>query len=73
MTAGTRLCKRTIAMSLLLSLILFCGCVRAKPYYYNDSDKIIAGNKGEQPPTPEFNWILMSEGKYRKITTTNPQ
>ena len=49
------------------------GCVRLKPVYFNDSDKIYLGDANIQPPIPTFEWVLMSKGLYRKITTVNPQ
>ena len=63
----------TTAILLLLLLPTSFGCARAKPYYFNDSDKVFSGNKGDAMPIPGFDWVLMSKGLYRKITTTNPQ
>lgn len=60
-------------MLLLLLLPLLSGCATVKPYYFNDSDKIYVGNANKQPPVPVFDWVLMSKGKYREITTANPR
>lgn len=72
MTRGIKLSQQTILAFLLLSLICLSGCTTVKPYYFNDSDKIFVGNATEQPPKCEFDWVLMSKGKFRQITTANP-
>jgi hypothetical protein len=56
-----------------LLLLTLSSCATVKPSFFNDSDKIVSGEAKEQPPTPEFAWVLMSKGKYRTITTVNPQ
>jgi hypothetical protein len=47
------------------------GCVRLKPIYFNSSDKIYTGKAGETVKV-DFDWVLMSQGKFREITTVNP-
>jgi len=67
--------KRWSTMIVILSLLLLpilSGCAHVKPVYFNNSDKIVSGAALEQPPVPEFEWVLMSKGKYREITTVNP-
>jgi hypothetical protein len=54
-----------------LLLPILSGCARLKPVYFNDSDKLFLGDANTQPPTPTFEWVLMSKGKYREITTVN--
>jgi len=61
-----------IMILLLLSLPILSSCVRGKPYYFNASDKIYTGKAG-QAITAEFDWVLMSQGKFREITTVNPK
>jgi predicted small lipoprotein YifL len=73
MLSAMKLLKTTTLILLLSSLTLLFGCAHAKPYYFNDSDKVFAGDANKQPPTPTFDWVLMSKGKYRTITTVNPQ
>jgi len=72
MHVGIKLYRIIIVTSLLLLPPLLSSCVRGKPYYFNDSDKIVSGDANQQPPTPTFDWVLMSKGKYREITTVNP-
>lgn len=72
MSRGIKLLPRTILILSLLLLPILSGCVRLKPVYFNDSDKVFSGDANAQPPTPTFEWVLMSKGLYRKITTVNP-
>jgi hypothetical protein len=72
MLRGIKPLQRTIVILSLLSLPILSGCVRIKPVYFNDSDKVFSGDANAQPPTPTFEWVLMSKGKYREITTVNP-
>jgi len=72
MLKGIRRWQRTIAILLLLLLPILSGCAHVEPVYFNNSDKIVSGMAKEQPPVPEFDWVLMSKGKYREITTVNP-
>jgi len=69
---GTRHFKITILILLLLLPLGSFGCAHAKPLFFNDSDKVESGEANTQPPTPTFEWVLMSKGKYRTITTANP-
>jgi predicted small lipoprotein YifL len=57
-----------VILSLLL-IVSLSSCATAKPYYFNDSDKIITGKAGAAPPVTSYDWVLMSQGKYRDITT----
>jgi predicted small lipoprotein YifL len=57
----------------IIFLATLAGCTTLKPVYFNDSDQVFVGDARTQPPTPTFEWILMSTGQYRKITTANPQ
>ena len=67
-----RLLSMTMMLSLLLPLIL-CGCVRGKPYYFNDSDKIYTDDARKGVcGSVDFPCVVMSQGQYRKITTVNP-
>lgn len=72
MLNGIKRLSMVIVILLLLSLPIFSGCATVKPHYFNDSDKIAVGKAKERPPIPEFDWVLMSQGMYRKITTANP-
>lgn len=56
-----------------LLLMTFSSCASKKPYYFNDSDKKLLGDANTQPPTMSFEWVCMSKGKFRRITTVNPQ
>ena len=72
MLKGIRLWRITICLLFPLLLLTSSGCVRVKPIFINDSDRVYSGEANTQPPTPEFSWVLMSKGQYRKITTVNP-
>ena len=71
MLKGIKLLRLAIMILLLLSPLILSSCATVKPYYFNDSDKIFTGKKGATVQ-PEFDWVLMSQGKYREITTANP-
>ena len=73
MPKGTRRLLNTTTMLLPLLLLTFCGCARGKPYYFNDSDKIYTDDarKGVCSGV-DFPCVVMSQGKYREITTVNP-
>lgn len=66
------LLRRMILIPLAVLLLTSCGCASAGTRYFNDSEKIESGEANKQPPTPSFEWVLMSKGMYRKITTVNP-
>jgi|WetSurMetagenome_2_1015567.scaffolds.fasta_scaffold30411_3 hypothetical protein len=58
----------TIILLVLLSTI-FAGCAHEKVHFLNDSELILSGDANKQPPTPSYDWILMSQGYFRKLTT----
>ena len=46
------------------------GCVTRRTVYYNDSDKIYTDFKGKGVcEKVEFDCVVMSQGKYRTLTT----
>lgn len=68
MKNATRRWRPVIATLSLLLLLTLSGCATAKNYYFQDSDKLYIGKAGETVK-PEFDYVLMSQGKYRQITT----
>lgn len=60
--------KRMILTLLLLSLIGLSSCAGVKTVYLNDSDKVYAGQANQTITTP-FDYVLMSKGKFREVTT----
>jgi hypothetical protein len=73
MFAEIKLYRLTIAMSLLLLPILLSACAHAKPYYFNDSEKVYSDKaKTGVCEKVDFDCVCMSQGLYRKITTVNP-
>jgi hypothetical protein len=69
--SGTRRWRLITAICLLSLMLTSSSCVRVKPFYFNDSDRVYSGNAGETVK-PDFDWVLMSKGNYRKLTTINP-
>ncbi len=67
-----KLFRIMIAALLLLSLPILSSCSRVKTRSFNDSDQIMSGDAYVQPPIPNFEWVCMSKGRYRNITTVNP-
>lgn len=56
-----------IMLSLVLLPIGLSGC--GKNYLIlKQSDLIYYGKAGEQPPTVDFDWTLLSTAKYRELT-----
>jgi hypothetical protein len=47
--------------------IVLTGCA-VKPVIIKDSDKVYVGKAGQQPPTPDFDWALLSQEKLRELT-----
>jgi len=47
--------------------VMFVGCT-VKPVIIKDSDKVYVGKAGQQPPTPDFDWALLSQSKLRELT-----
>ena len=47
---------------------MLSSCTGTKTIYFNDSDKIYAGQSNSTIVTP-FDYVLMSKGKFREITT----
>ena len=56
------------ASIVLLVVILgsFSGCVRH--IIIKDSDLIYKGAAGEQPSPPGWDWVLLSQSKFRELT-----
>lgn len=70
MSKEIRLLLSTTTILLLLLPPLLSGCARAKPYYFNDSDKIYTNSaKTGVCSGVEFDCVVMSQGKYRELTT----
>lgn len=61
--------QKMIAIVLVLLMPTLLGCSVTKPYYINDSDRIFVGMAETQPPIPYFDWVCMSKGQYRTLTT----
>ena len=58
---------------LLFALILLSGCAHAKPYFFNDSDKVITDDAGKGVCAQNgYPCVNISQGLYRTITTVNP-
>jgi len=47
--------------------IMLTGCA-VKPIIIKDSDKVYVGKAGQQPPTPDFDWVLLSKSKLKELT-----
>jgi len=74
MYAGIKLYRLAIVMSLLSLLLSSLACQHAKPYYFNDSERVYSDKaKTGVCSQVDFDCVCMSQGNYRKITTVNPQ
>ena len=47
--------------------VMLTGCA-IRPVIIKDSDKVYVGKAGQQPPTPDFDWALLSISKLRELT-----
>ena len=68
MKDGTKLLRIITLTILLLSPLGLSSCAPAKIVYFNSDERVVAGNKGETIAT-EFDYVIMSKGKFREITT----
>ena len=62
--------RKTIAILLLLLCIGLTSCAGKKIVYFNDDDRVFAGNKG-QTIIAEYDFVIMSKGKFRETTTVS--
>lgn len=54
-------------MICLLSLLALFSCAPAKIVYFNDSDKVYAGNMGDSV-IAQYPYVIMSKGTFRDMT-----
>jgi hypothetical protein len=57
----------------LLPILLLSSCALGKPYYYNDSQKILS-NKAHKGNCADMSYdcVTMSAGVFRDLTSLNP-
>lgn len=60
--------KKTILILLLLFSTVSLSCAGKKIHYFNDSDKVYAGEKGDNV-IAQYPYVIMSKGKFREVTT----
>jgi len=60
--------RKIYIVGIVLSLsTMFTGCA-IRPIIIKDSDKVYVGKAGQQPPTPDFDWALLSISKFKELT-----
>ena len=65
--------RSTIATLLVFLPLILSGCVTVKPYYFNNSDKVYTDKaRAGACASVDFDCVVMSQGKFRQITTANP-
>lgn len=62
-----KLSQVTTTTICLLSLLALSSCAPAKIIYFNDSDKVSAGEQGDSL-VANYHYVIMSKGKFREIT-----
>ena len=68
---ATKHLPRTIQAVCLAFCITLTSCATgSKIYYFNDDEKIYAGEKGETIIT-EYPYVIMSKGKFRETTNVS--
>lgn len=65
--------QKMILLALLPLAMLCSSCATPTQTFYNDSDQLMAGNKGSGAcPAVQYDWVVMSKGKFRDVTSLNP-
>jgi len=60
---------RILSLALLLTLV---GCSHVVTRYFNDSDRVVAGNAGVGPcASVGYDCVVMSKGTFRTLTSVN--